>query len=237
MSMKYTTKGKIVIGAYLTVLLAVIIFSGSYVVNYFTGAPIPPEVAIKPEVSEPKDESSEVDQVQNPVENESSGIDNSSGTPDNSMGDVETEQSDIVDDSDTNSGTETYSEKDLNVLREGFISIYFGIQSFDVSENNLETLKSFVELAGKYPDEQIVIEGHSDGYPNFENTAMEVSLASGRIDAVYDVLVQNGIESDMIITVNAGSKDPVSKKESDRSKNDRVDVYFIDHVLNDVKSK
>lgn len=238
----YTTKGKIVVSTYLGILLLVMIYSGAYVLNYATKSE--PLESVNSVVTDPSQ--TETDQPLNSnleestsnddkvtsgensetTENVDEALDNSQSADDNNEG--------ITDDGLTE---KTYSEHDLAVLKEGNVSIYFDAQSFDISEDDKVTLQSFIEVVKRYPDEKIVVEGHSDGYPNFQNTAMEVSLAMNRIDSTLKYLAGNGIDVSNVITVNSGSSDPISRSKEDRSKNDRVDVYFLDHVTNNKTSK
>lgn len=235
---KYTVKGKIVIGIYLLILSIIVLYSGGYVINYISSAD-PDDLAAEQVVIPSVEPVSNLDMDNTPL----SGVpDAQDSEGDNTTGNNEGESGESIDVSDStavanhqNNGT--YSDEDLKVLKEANITIYFNIQSFEINQSNYDILNSFAKVMKKYPDEQVVIEGHSDGYPNFQNTSLEVSLASDRMDAVKNVFDKEGIDVTKIITVNSGSTDPVSKNSEDHYKNDRIEVYFVDHASKDNHEK
>lgn len=252
----YTTKGKIIIGIYLISLLTIVIISGSYVVSYMSNKEVlatedTPSVEVNStdsnqieETTNSTESASDTANTDTTVNNETNNETGEAGQ--NEMGNVVSNDSEVATESDsvtaeptTPSGNEngTYSQEDLKILKEAYAILYFDFQSFELNETSNEILESFLKVANEYPDEYIVIEGHSDGFPNFENTSMESELSSNRISAVLDELIANGLDKSKIITVNSGSSDPASKKADERNKNDRVEIYFVDHVMKNTNGK
>lgn len=252
----YTTKGKIIIGIYLISLLTIVIISGSYVVSYMSnsGGLATDDL---PSVEVGSTDSNQIEETTNSTESTST-LDGEDPLEDeattnqteeagqNDLGNVVSDNSEVGTDSDSvtiesnnPSGNEngTYSQEDLKILKEAYVVLYFNFQSFELSESSDEILDSFLKVVKAYPEEYIIIEGHSDGFPNFENTAMESELSSNRITVVFDELIRNGVDKSKIITVNSGSSDPASKKAEERSKNDRVEIYFVDHVMKNTNGK
>ncbi len=234
---KYTQKGKIIIGIYLISLLTIVIISSSYVFSYVSDQ----AVQTKPVVLEANGDVEVPDVPVDDPNEDSSSLNESSGKdlvvdPVDEESETEPE---VVKKNAVNSENEngTYSAEDLKILKEAHITVKFDFQSFKVPDSAKVALESFEDIINAYPEETIVIEGHADGYPNFSNTAMEVELASNRIKAIYAILSDGNLDQTKVEFINEGSSNPVSVKETERQKNDYVEIYFRDYVIKNNNGK
>ena len=220
-SIKWTKRGKIVVGIYLLVLSLIFLYSFDYVVGYVNSTN-------ESEVSNINGikESAPTENTDSPLDETKEEID-----VDNDESDKASEEIDNEKDADSSSlESKAYSTEDLNILKEANISLLFMPQSHSLNDENIKSLLSFLSVIKDYPNEILVIEGHSDGYPSYESSVLEKELAQKRSDAVYQFLIDNGARANNIKLVNLGSSSPISRNYDDRFKNNRVDLYFLNHA-------
>ena len=132
---------------------------------------------------------------------------------------------------------ELYSDKEIKLLQETYLTLYFEPQSFKISSGNAQVLEKFIETAKQFPDESISIEGHANGYPNFENSILEQAVSSDRSHAVEALFLENDIEKSRITIYNCGSSQPLALDEENQALNDRIEIYFRDYNAKGNKDK
>jgi outer membrane protein OmpA-like peptidoglycan-associated protein len=106
-------------------------------------------------------------------------------------------------------------------------NIYFETAKWDLlpaSDKELNTLLKYME---KYPDMKIQVSGHTD---NRGGDAYNLELSKNRAKAVYEFLVNKGIDSSRLHFEGYGSQMPVADNETDlsRSKNRRVEFTILE---------
>jgi len=132
---------------------------------------------------------------------------------------------------------EHYSDKEIKLLEETYLTLYFEPQSFKISSGNAQALEKFIEIAKQFPDESISIEGHANGYPNFENSILEQAVSSDRSHAIEALFLENDIDENRITIYNCGSSQPLALDEENQALNDRIEIYFRDYNAKGNKDK
>jgi len=231
---RLTTKGKIVVLIYLSLLLLLIVFSGKYIINFAQNAK-----SWENNIEMPSD--SNVPSVSNEVEKplEEDFLADKDETTDETTDETadETIENEENEEDELEAGAHVYTKNEIEILRQSSIVLYFDSQSFRIYEDDYDQLDKFMEVAQQFPEEIIAVVGHSNGYPNFENTVLEESLSRDRANAVRQFLIEKGLKNNRIMVSYYGSNIPVTKNFDDQSLNDRVIVYFRDHIVTSVEDK
>jgi outer membrane protein OmpA-like peptidoglycan-associated protein len=199
---KLTTRGKVVLGIFVLLIVAFMVKGGIYISehNKANEAVVPEEV--NPDV-EPA-----------PVES------SVSETPDPVVPPTDPEPEKI------------YSVEMLEDMKLMLFIFHFEKDRFALDENTIEQLDVLKEVLEAYPDEPIVIEGHVNGYPNFDQTEENLVLSGKRSQSVTEYLIDRGIENSRITVYNFGSEVPYIRQSALQHQNDRVTVYFKNHFIN-----
>jgi outer membrane protein OmpA-like peptidoglycan-associated protein len=108
------------------------------------------------------------------------------------------------------------------------INFYPGVADFlPESMPNLERLLATMR---KNPDLEISIEGHTNGAGSPSPKEQHIRLAGERAKAVYDYLVQQGIQKKRLSTISFGCDKmlyPKAKNEEEMSLNRRVEILVV----------
>lgn len=98
--------------------------------------------------------------------------------------------------------------------------------AFDKNESDilpvkLDALNRIADLAKKYPDAAIIIEGHAQ-----KSTKNDFEVSQRRCDNTRDYLISRGIDYKRIMTTAKGRDDQRynEKQKANRAKNDRVEI-------------
>ncbi|MBO0935839.1 OmpA family protein [Fibrella sp. HMF5335] len=115
--------------------------------------------------------------------------------------------------------------------------ILFDVNKSDLKEATKRQLAEFAQTLEKYPDTDLVIEGHADAQgPDDYN----LKLSRQRADAVASYLQSLGVKGGRIDEKGYGESQPVADNstEAGRAKNRRVDiaVFANDKMKNDAKA-
>lgn len=104
--------------------------------------------------------------------------------------------------------------------------IYFGVDKSNINQKSQNSLNKLVSIFKKYPDTNILIEGHTDSTGNAD---YNMGLSKRRAESVTSYLVNQGISSGRFTTKWYGETQPKydnSTKEG-RSKNRRVELAIM----------
>lgn len=102
-----------------------------------------------------------------------------------------------------------------------------------VSKSFTNSMNEVIRAIADSPDEQVVIEGHTDNTPIRPAAGTQykdnMDLSFLRAKAIADVLVENGISREHISIVGYGDTRPVASNDSDEGKanNRRVEVKLV----------
>jgi len=112
----------------------------------------------------------------------------------------------------------------INVTFES--GLMFIINSAEISDNYKTDLSSAADVFNKYPDTDIVIEGHTDDTGSDE---FNMSLSEKRAKSVKDFLLQKGVNANRLTEKWYGESQPKypNDSEANRQKNRRVELGVI----------
>ena len=104
--------------------------------------------------------------------------------------------------------------------------LLFGFDSYALSAGAKQDLRELAGTLQKYPDTNIIIEGHTDskGADDYNQT-----LSERRAGAVADYVSAQGVSRSRLTTKGYGETSPVDTNDTDagRAKNRRVNVIII----------
>ncbi|MCD4714696.1 MAG: OmpA family protein [Clostridiales bacterium] len=204
---RLTTRGKVVLGIFVLMLVALVVKGGIYISDLNRDV----------EVVAPEDTSSEVaNKPEVPTEAE---------TPEDSTVPVDPEEQTEPE------PEKIYTVEELEDMKQMLFVFYFEKGQSDLNEESLEQLDILMEVLSAYPEEPIVIEGHVNGYPNFIQTEENLELSGERSQAITEFLMDRGIENSRITVYNFGSEVPYIRQSALQHQNDRVTVYFKNHFI------
>ena len=137
------------------------------------------------------------------------GLDDSRDKCPNSPGSVATD------------GCPEISEEDLSVLDLAMRAVSFDTGKSTLKPESYPILNQIANIAQKYENYNLLIEGHTDNVGNATNNQL---LSERRAQACYEYLIQKGISSDRMSFVGFGESRPINSNESlrGRSLNRRV---------------
>ena len=115
--------------------------------------------------------------------------------------------------------------------------LVFPINSYQISESYKADLSGAAEVFNKYPETNIVIEGHTDDTGTDE---INMTLSQKRANAVKDFLISKGVDSSRLDAKWYGSAQPKypNTSEENRKKNRRVElaVFANEKMKQDAKA-
>src|SRR5881628_1545867 len=114
--------------------------------------------------------------------------------------------------------------KELSVLTVG--DVLFATGKAEVAPGGQRGVDKLAEFLKKNPKRNVLIEGHTD---NTGNEDFNLKLSRQRADAVRDLLVARGIDTERVTTKGYGPKYPlvVNDTPSGRQQNRRVEVVVL----------
>lgn len=123
-----------------------------------------------------------------------------------------------------------YKPGETFVLR----NIYFPAESHDIS-SSIQTLNKLYNILTAHPGLKISIEGHVcciNGYPDaYDIDSKDNNLSLNRAKAIYDYLVDKGIDPNRLKYYGFGKSRPVvaiERTEDDAEKNRRVEIRILE---------
>lgn len=101
--------------------------------------------------------------------------------------------------------------------------IYFATDHYDLNQQSTNSLNQLVTIFKKYPNTNILLEGHTD---NTGRAEYNMTLSKKRAQSVYDYLADHGISSSRLDMNWYGETQPKydNSTAEGRSKNRRVEV-------------
>lgn len=104
--------------------------------------------------------------------------------------------------------------------------ILFGFDSHELTPQARENIRNMAETLQKYPDTNILVEGHTD---DVGKESYNQRLSERRASAVADYAVGLGVDRDRIQTRGYGEEQPVAENDTEaaRAENRRVEVAIF----------
>ncbi|MBC8486108.1 MAG: PD40 domain-containing protein [Bacteroidetes bacterium] len=106
-------------------------------------------------------------------------------------------------------------------------NIFFETDKYNLKKSSEIELQKLIELLNKNPEIKIEIGGHTD---NVGTTEYNFELSQNRAKAVYDYLVKNKIDSDMLTYKGYGESQPVDTNDTEegRANNRRTEFKVVE---------
>jgi OmpA-OmpF porin, OOP family len=103
--------------------------------------------------------------------------------------------------------------------------VLFATGKADLLPGALRNLYPLITFLQKYPERQVLIEGHTD---SVGSESYNLDLSQRRADAVRDFLLQNGVNAARITTRGYGKASPVASNDTEagRQQNRRVELII-----------
>ncbi|MCX7769169.1 MAG: OmpA family protein, partial [Flavobacteriales bacterium] len=104
--------------------------------------------------------------------------------------------------------------------------IYFDFNSAVLNPKALITIKAFAEFLKEHPDLRVAIHGHTD---NIGNDADNLILSRQRARAVYEALLEQGIDPGRLSYDGFGESRPIANNDTaeGRAKNRRTEFVIL----------
>jgi len=104
--------------------------------------------------------------------------------------------------------------------------VLFATDKSDLSPNAMRSIDKLAEFLEKYPNRNVLIEGHTDSVGSDE---YNLSLSERRADSAKNALLGRKIPAERIVTKGYGKKYPVAGNDtpSGRQQNRRVEVIIL----------
>lgn len=105
-------------------------------------------------------------------------------------------------------------------------NIFFETDKFDLKNESATELENLLNLLKANVNMAIEISGHTD---NVGNAAHNMNLSKNRAQAVYDFLVNNGIDASRLTFKGYGDTQPITSNDSEagRAKNRRTEITIV----------
>ena len=107
-------------------------------------------------------------------------------------------------------------------------NIYFAFNSADILSSSQKVLDEFIVFLNDHPTMTISIEGHTD---NVGSDEFNLILSENRAKAVYNYLVNNGIDANRLQYKGFGETAPIATNETEEGKAMNRRTEFV--ILND----
>jgi len=104
--------------------------------------------------------------------------------------------------------------------------VLFATAKAELNYNAMRNLDKLAEFLKKYPNRDILVEGHTDSRGS---ESMNLTLSQNRADSVRSALVSRGVDGTRITARGYGKSQPVADNstESGRSQNRRVEIVIL----------
>jgi outer membrane protein OmpA-like peptidoglycan-associated protein len=104
--------------------------------------------------------------------------------------------------------------------------LLFDIDKYDLRDTSKANLTRLARILNKYPDTNILIEGHTDSTGSAEHN---LELSKNRADAVGFYLGQSGVDARRFLIKGYGSSQPIATNDTTegRQQNRRVDIAVM----------
>lgn len=172
--------------------------------------------------NETSDESVQDDDDESNANEESSSEDTDNNEAVDEVDD--SENTDSTSSTDNKTSEDKFEEVDLDKKTE----IIFNKNDFALNKEYLTDLNDWLDFLMTYKELSIVVEGHINGYPYYNDGSYGLNISEKRALVIKEYLVGNGIDEERIEIINMGSKDQVVKTSdvSEHYKNRRAVIYI-----------
>lgn len=143
-------------------------------------------------------------------------------TSDEVLEDNSNEENDTIENTKNNDLTEQIIDMDRTT------NIFFDKNVFELTNISLDAIEEWLTIMNDNEEIRIVVEGHINGYPYYNDGKFGLALSLSRARVISDYFINQGISKDRILIVNKGSKVQVDdSKDIDKHFLNRRAVIFI----------
>lgn len=102
--------------------------------------------------------------------------------------------------------------------------VLFGFDKYSLTDKSKATIKDLAKVLNKYPDTDLIIQGHTDSQGSDEYNQ---TLSENRAGSVADYLKTQGVSSSRIKTIGYGKTQPIATNETDAGRAENRRVTFV----------
>lgn len=105
------------------------------------------------------------------------------------------------------------------------LHVNFDFDKSNIKKSEMQKINEVIEFMRENPSYKVELDGHTDSQGSEK---YNLALGQRRAKAVANVLIQNGIASNKIMTQSYGESQPIAsnKTQAGRAENRRVDTHF-----------
>ena len=160
-----------------------------------------------------------------------SGTSKTDATGETTQQQVENQANGSKTNTEASGASETQSlnlEEKNKILAKEKAVIYFKPNMYELDSAYYPKLDEIINVSKRFKEARIFIDGHYNGYPDFEVTEFFTSLAQSRAEMVEAYFISQGVAPERITLVNKGCSESVNQNDSwqEIEKNRRVEVHF-----------
>lgn len=102
--------------------------------------------------------------------------------------------------------------------------VLFGFDKYDLTESSKATIRDLALILNKYPETDLVIQGHTDSKGS---DAYNQTLSENRAGSVADYLKTQGVGNSRIKSIGYGETNPVASNETEEGRAENRRVTFV----------
>ena len=102
--------------------------------------------------------------------------------------------------------------------------VLFGFDKYSLTEKSKSTIMDLSKVLNKYPDTDLLIQGHTDSQGSDEYNQ---TLSENRARSVADYLKLQGVSSTRIKVIGYGKTQPIASNETDAGRAENRRVTFV----------
>ncbi len=102
--------------------------------------------------------------------------------------------------------------------------VLFGFDKYSLTDKSKSTIQDLAKVLNKYPDTDLLIQGHTDSQGSDEYNQ---TLSENRAGSVADYLKTQGVSNTRINTIGYGKTQPIATNETDAGRAENRRVTFV----------
>ncbi|MFN8134842.1 MAG: OmpA family protein [Bacteroidales bacterium] len=102
--------------------------------------------------------------------------------------------------------------------------VLFGFDKYSLTDKSKSTIQDLAKVLNKYPDTDLLIQGHTDSQGSDEYNQ---TLSENRAGSVADYLKTQGVSNTRIKTIGYGKTQPIATNETDAGRAENRRVTFV----------
>lgn len=148
---------------------------------------------------------------------------------DTTISDSDEQENDSDDEDNTSTENTTNNNEVVNEIDMTKTSdILFDKNVYDLTDSSKLVIDEWFTILEENQDLKIIIEGHINGYPLYDDGQFGMTLSLNRATIIAEYLIEKGIKKDNITIINMGSSDQIDMSDNIENHylNRRSKIYF-----------